>query len=139
MSSKKTLILIAFLLFALAGSLFLVFKTTIFFGKAAVQNNTLSTGLGNSYLFASPLQAKADSQEKIRLVVFLLDNRGFGIQNQKVDLKTPSGLTQTPIQPTTDDTGKATFDVSARSAGKFVVSASVASQTLPQKITLNFY
>jgi len=139
MSSKKTLILIVFLFFALIASLFLVFKTTIFFGRAAVRNDNLSTGLSNSYLFASPLQAKADDQEKIRLTVFLLDNRGFGIQNQKVDLKTPSGLNLNPIQPTTDDTGKATFDVSAKSPGKFVVSASVDSLTIPQKITLNFY
>jgi hypothetical protein len=93
----------------------------------------------NSYLFASPLTAKSDGLEKIRLTIFLLDSRGLGVSNQKVNINAPSTLTLTNIQAVTDDTGKAIIDASSSIATTYQISASTDNQVLPQKVKITFY
>lgn len=145
MTQKKSLIIIVFLLLALLSSLFLVFRTTIFFGKAAT-GNLSSVTLENSYLFASPLSAKAsgsnlsaDRREQIRLTVFLLDSRGVGVPNQPVSLIIPTSVFLNPVQPTTDEVGKAIFDLSSSVTSRFEVAATTNGHLLPQKVTVVFY
>lgn len=135
--SKKTIIFIAFLLFSLIASLGLVFRTTIFYGKATY-GNTSPVALENSYLFASPIQAQADGKEKIRITVFLLDGRGMGVVNQSVTLNLPSPLISDAKEKITDDVGKVTFDISSITAGKFPISASANGQSLSQKVSVLF-
>lgn len=137
MSVNKTLILIVFLILSLIASVVLVFRTTIFMGKATSTSSNSIT-LENSYLFASPLQAKADNKEQIRVTVFLLDGRGLGVSNQLVDLIVPQNLTIQNQQPITDSAGKATFDLSSSLAGKFQISAKTNNQTIPQNVTVVF-
>lgn len=138
MSNKKSLFLLIFLLLTLFSSLGLALKITIFSGKATGSNVSPIT-LENSYLFASPLQAKADSKEQIRITVFLLDGRGLGVANQLVTLNLPSTISINPTQPTTDDTGKAVFDLSSPTTQKIEVSAVSSGKTLPQKVKITFY
>jgi len=137
LQKNRNLFIIIFLLVSLIGSLFLVFRTTIFLGRASGSASPLV--LDNSYLFASPLQAKADGLQKIRLTVFLLDNRGLGIPNLTVTLNHPQSLSSESIQNITDDTGKAVFDITSLSPGSFDISASVGNLFLPQKVKLAFY
>ncbi len=134
---NKSLIIIVFLLFSLLGSLFLVFRTTIFIGKATSSNSS-AIALENSYLFASPLQAKADGKEKIRVTIFLLDGRGLGVSNKLVVLETPVTIDSASVQATTDDSGKAVFDLSSNQITTTEISATVDSQKIPQKIKVNF-
>jgi hypothetical protein len=136
--NKKYLIIIIFLSLALIASVFLVVRTTTLYKKAAVGNQT-NVALENSYLFASPLQAKADNQEKIRLTVFILDGRGLGVPNQIVDISTSSKVSILEIQKTTDDTGKAVFDLSSNAAGRFDVTVKTKSGTIPQQVKVVFY
>lgn len=125
-------------------TLFLVGRTTIFQKRAFTSSS--SYVLENSYLFASPLQAKAgnkttpaDHREQIRLTVFLLDGRGLGVASQTVSLQLPTNITIINQQEITDSTGKAVFDITSSSAQTFYVTATVGGAKLPQKVRVVFY
>lgn len=138
MPSAKYLIIIGFLSIALIASLFVVVRTTTTYQRAS-GSSSRSTVLENSYLFASPLQAKADGKEMIRLTVFLLDGRGLGVGNQTVALKLPNSVTITNQQEITDQSGKAVFDLSSATAQTINVTATTNNLTLPQKVRVVFY
>ena len=144
MKSTKYLFIIGFLSLSLIVTLILVSRTTIFQGRAS--NSTSSYVLENSYLFASPLQAKSGDKntpveqlEQIRLTVFLLDGRGLGVSNQTVSLQLPQNITITSQQEITDNTGKAVFDLTSSVVQSFYVSALVNGSKLPQKVRIVFY
>jgi len=136
--NKKYLFIIAFLSLALIASLYLVARTTIFVKKAAVGNQS-TVVLENSYIFTSPLQAKADGKEKMRLTIFILDGRGIGVANQEITIQTSSKITILEIQSLTDETGKAVFDLTSETSGQFNVSAVTPSGTVPQQVKVLFY
>jgi len=123
---------------ALVISLYLVLQTTVFVKKASIGNQS-SVVLENSYLFASPLQAKADGKEKMRLTIFILDGRGLGVQNQTIRLSTSSKITVIEVQSITDESGKAIFDLTSETAGQFNISAITTSGTIPQQVKVVFY
>lgn len=133
---NKAILLIIFLLLTLLGSFALVFRTTIFSSRA---NSSGSVAYSNSYLFSSPLQAKADGKELIRISVFLLDGRGLGVPNQVVTLSTSPKVSINSVQSTTDDTGKAVFDLSSSQPLKAKVSATNNNDTIPQTVSITFY
>ncbi|MDD4410226.1 MAG: Ig-like domain-containing protein [Candidatus Shapirobacteria bacterium] len=136
--NKKYLFIILFLSIALIASVFLVLRTTIFVKKASVGNQS-SVVLENSYLFASPLQAKADNKEKIRVTVFILDGRGLGVPNQNISLTTSSQISISEVQNITDDSGKAVFDLSSNIPGRFDVTAKTKNSIIPQQVKVVFY
>lgn len=134
---KRYWVIFIILIIALIASVSLVLKTTIFGSKAATVSS--SVVLENSYLFASPIQAKADGQEKVRITVFLLDGRGLGVPNQTVILNTPSQVTVKESQNITDTSGKAIFDLSSSIIKTFNISAQVGNKVLPQQVKIVFY
>lgn len=136
MAGIKKYTTIAFLIFSLAAVLFLIFKTTGFSPKASTQSEI---ALENSYLFASPLQAKADGQEKIRITVYILDGKGLGISNQNISLNNTSYITIENIQSTTDSYGKAIFDLSSTTVGQQKIQAKTGKSNIPQAVTVTFY
>lgn len=112
---------------------------TTFFGKAA---NSGVFNATNSYVFASPLTASIGG-EKIRVTVFALDDKGRGIAQQNVSVvcKESAGCTGVSfegVQQQTDTLGRALYDVSSSTAGKFEVQASIEGISLPQSVTLTF-
>lgn len=133
----KKIFFIVLLVLSLIITTLLITQTTIFSSRANSTNNHLPTK-ENSYLFASPIQAKADGQEKIRITVFLLDSDGIGVSQQKVILNTSSKVQIETLQSITDDTGKATFNVYSTIPGKYEISATTSNLTLSQKINLLF-
>jgi hypothetical protein len=135
---NKYLLIIGFLSLALIASLFLVVRTTTIYNRAATSSANPII-LENSYLFASPLQAKADGQEQIRLTVFLLDGRGLGVANQTVSLNLPSTITITNQQNISDESGKTTFDIVSSTPQTISVTATTNKLQLPQKVKLIFY
>ncbi len=149
MTSTKNIILIVFLLLALVATLTLTFRTVVFSGRATSSGSSSAIVLDNSYLFASPLRAKAsdlnlpsDSHELIRITAFILDGRGIGIANHPVDLKTQPqlGLIITPIQSVSDSSGKTIFDISSSTPGQYQITAIIdANKTIPQTINVTFY
>jgi hypothetical protein len=133
----KKFFFIILLILGLILTVYLITQTTIFRSRADSTNSHLPVK-ENSYIFASPIQAKADGQEKIRVTVFLLDSNGLGVNQQNVTLQTPSALQIETLQSVTDDLGKATFNLSSTIPGKYTISASTSSLTLNQKINLLF-
>lgn len=112
---------------------------TSFFGKAS-GSGMLSPG--NSYVFASPITAKA-GMDKIRVTVFALDGQGKGIPNSLVNVNCKeaaacSGVSFADVQQQTDTLGQAIFDVTSSSAGKYEIQAFVAGALIPQTVMVNF-
>lgn len=138
MKPNKYLFIIGFLSLALIASLFLVARTTTFYNRAATSKNS-TVVLENSYLFASPLQAKADGLEQIRLTVFLLDGRGLGVPNEIVSLNLPANTTITNQQEISDQSGKAVFDIVSSVPQTINVTAKTGSAKLPQNVRVVFY
>jgi hypothetical protein len=134
---NKYLFIIAFLSLALIASVFLVVRTTTTYQRAA--GSATSIVLENSYLFASPLQAKADNKEMIRITIFLLDGRGLGVANQTVTLNLPKNITVANQQETTDQNGKAIFDLVSSTAQTANITAKTDSTKLPQSVKIVFY
>ena len=136
--STKSLLTIVILLFSLIAVIYLVLRPAVLTGRASgTSGNTIT--LENSYLFASPLTAKADGKQIVRITVFLLDGRGLGVSSQTVKLSAPQTVTILDTQSVTDDTGKAVFDLTSPTSGRFEISATANGQSLPQKVSVVFY
>ena len=136
--TRKLLIPLILLPLLILIVLVLIYRPLIFLNRAS--GSSSSTPLtANSYLFASPVAAKADGQQSIRITIFILDGQGLGVSNQTVTLSLPAPLSQKPVQPQTDQYGKAIFDLTSTTADKFKVSASINSGQIPQSLNLVFY
>lgn len=125
-------------IFLLSLSFFWIYEAKFFVGRASVSKATFS--IDNSYVFISPLQAKANGQEKIRLTVFVLNNQGLGVLGKRVELKIPlpSALEIEEIQAITDQYGKAVFDIKSNQAGEYYLEVKIEETVLPQKPKLVF-
>ncbi|MBU2577625.1 hypothetical protein KKA69_02215 [Patescibacteria group bacterium] len=132
-------LVIAFLLVIIYILINLSSGRTTFFGKAS-GSGVLSPG--NSYVFASPVTAKA-GMDKIRVTVFALDGQGRGVPNALVsvgclDTVACGGVSFTDVQRQTDTLGQAIFDITSSSAGKFEIQAFVSGTSIPQTVMVNF-
>lgn len=138
MKTKLSLIIFIIMLFSLLATSYYIAKITVLSSRAN-SSNTSDVSLQNSYVFASPLTALAQNREHIRLTVFLLNQRGLGVGQQAVSIPEINGLTVTAIQPLTDDTGKAIFDLSSETANNYTLQAQVNGLNLSQKVKVSFY
>jgi len=139
---RGVLILLALLLllFSLGGLVMVISQRTSLFGRAYTPGNAGGlVSLENSYLFASPLSARPDGQEKIRITVFLLDSSGRGVAGQTVFLGQNERLTISPVQSTTDELGRAIFDISSQTAGEYLIEAQAGNEILPQRVKITFF
>lgn len=136
---KKSILFLLIIILALIifSSFFWLYEAKYFIGRASTIQTEFS--LDNSYVFVSPLQAKADSQEKIRITVFILNNQGLGVMGKKVNTSSDPNLTMSSTQSTTDEYGKAIFDVSANKAGEYYLEMTVDNTALKQKAHLTYY
>ncbi|HCR36217.1 hypothetical protein A2130_03260 [Candidatus Woesebacteria bacterium GWC2_33_12] len=99
--------------------------------------NLASVSVSNSYIFASPVRATAGG-DLIRITIFILDERGLGIEGKKIILKGDTNLNITEIQPLTDGVGKAIFDLRSNIMGAYSLEAEVDGLVLPQKVKIIF-
>jgi hypothetical protein len=135
---KHLIFLILFLLILISFSFFFgLYEVRFLKSRASVSQASFS--VDNSYLFVSPLRAKANGQEKIRITVFVLNNQGLGVLGKEVFLSRDPSLSVDIIQGQTDGFGKAVFDVTSTKPGEYYLEVSVDGQKLPQKAHLNFY
>jgi len=124
----KTVIIITLILIIFILIFFIFFKPT--------RNSTGITG--NSYLFASPLSAKAGI-EKIRITIYVLNNQGLGVPGKPVVIANNAAkLNIHPVQSTTDDLGRAVYDLSSPQVGPFTIQAVADGVLLPQKASIIF-
>ncbi len=130
--------LFIFLFILLLFSLFFwLYEAKFFVGRAAVSYQSFS--VDNSYVFVTPLRAKANNQEKIRVTVFVLNNQGLGVMGRKVFIGRDQNLMIEEIQALTDNFGKAIFDIAGDKPGEYYLEVKVEDKTLPQKAHLSFY
>ena len=135
---RRLLFLIFFLLIlVLFSSFFWLYEAKYFIGRASVTSQSFS--IDNSYLFVTPLRAKANEKEKIRITVFVLNNQGLGVMGKKVFISRDQNLYIEEIQALTDAFGKAIYDVAAAKPGEYYLQVSVEDKVLPQKAHLSFY
>jgi len=92
----------------------------------------------NSYVFASPVRAKAGG-DLIRVTVFALDDEGAGVYDRKISLSfnNPNVVIK-DIQSLTDETGMALFDLSTAVSGSYEASVLIDGNILPQKLKVLF-
>ncbi len=135
MSRKIIFTLVGLILFFVV--LFFVGRQLIFTSRASTTNTSLPTR-ENSYIFASPIQAQGNGQEKIRINVFLLNSQGLGVSQKQVTLSSTPSLNIEAVQPQTDDFGKAIFNLSSSIPGKYQISASTSDFTLKQQLFVLF-
>lgn len=138
MKNKLSIIVLIILVISLLATSFYIAKITVLSSRANT-SNTNDVSLQNSYVFASPLTALAQNQERIRLTVFLLNQRGLGVGQQSVTISDLPGLNVNPILPLTDDTGKAVFDLSSEIANNYTVQVQINGLNLNQKVKVSFY
>lgn len=129
------IVFLLFLLLALIVGLILVQRKVFFFPRA-VEVGKIS--LENSYVFASPLTAKAGGGERIRVTVFILDTEGRGVYGKPVFLGQDERLEIVPVQAVTDNLGRAIFDISATAPADYFIEAGVESKVLPQRVKVSF-
>jgi len=132
------LIVVLIILLGLFVSVYLTRQQVSFKSKASGAVDSGEISIANSYIFASPLRAKAGNDEKIRVTVFVLDSKGLGVFGKGVELTDVSGLTVTPVQTTTDDLGKTIYDISSGRAGTYSLGAEVEGKALSQKVQITF-
>lgn len=115
---------------------------TNFFGKASAPGTFV---LENTKVFASPLILKANGSDKLRVTVFVLNSEGRGVSGKSVVINCSdpvicqnANITFVPVQPSTDNLGQATIDVSSSVAGKYELQASVAGLAAPQTVKVVF-
>lgn len=133
-------VVIILILLLIMGLVIYYLKFAVFLTpKADGPNLTNSISVNNSYIFASPVRASVDG-DLIRVTVFLLDETGYGVFDKEVKLSnTNSSIVVNNVQSLTDDTGKAIFDISGKSAGTYFLEATVENITLPQRVKMVFY
>lgn len=136
---KKAIVLITFsLLFLFIFSLFFwLYEVQFKSSRASVMYTSFS--VDNSYVFVTPLRAKANNDEKIRITIIVLNNQGLGVSNRKVVVPVTTGLIAEATQGLTDQYGKAFFDISSSTKGEFYLDVLVDDTSLKQKAHLSFY
>jgi len=117
---------------------FWLYEAKYFVGRASETKSVFS--IDNSYIFISPLRAKAsqDNNEKIRVTIFVLNNQGLGVLGRSVNLELSPFIKIEAIQAITDDYGKAVFDVSSSKIGEYYLGITVDGTDLKQKAHLTF-
>jgi hypothetical protein len=130
------IIIILIIIFALIFALYISKNRVLVLSRAYGSGNQVE--LANSYLFASPLKAKAGSSERIRVTVFVLDSQGKGVFGRNVILGESDSIRVLPVQPTTDLIGRAVFDVAGSVSGYYVLEATVDGKVIPQRVGLTF-
>jgi hypothetical protein len=121
--------------------LLLVISIAIVRNRVTILSQAYGTGnveIANSYIFASPIKAKAGTEERVRLTAFILDSRGKGVFGKTVIIGQSEQVKIIPIQPNTDDLGKAVFDVTSSVVGYYLIEASVDGKVIPQRVGVTF-
>lgn len=136
---KKLPFFLLFFIVVLLGFVifFGLYEVRFFSSRASIKSVNFS--IDNSYVFITPLRARANGQEKIRVTVFILNDQGLGVMGKKVFIDRDEALNIEEIQALTDNFGKAYFDVASGKTGEYYLKILVDNTQLKQKIHLSFY
>ena len=121
---------------------FTLFITVVFFNKPIAKftraKEDFLPSSTNSLVLAFPLTVKADGSSKSIINVFIRSDKGIPIKEQKVTVSSSLGDI-TEVNGTTDDQGKATFNLSSSQPGIAAIEAIIGgTMTLTQKLSVKF-
>lgn len=120
------LMFIFFLSFGVFASL-LVFKNPI--ARLTRASEEFAPSSENSLIIGCPLPIKADSVSACKLFVFVTSKKGTPVANKTVSVATTLGNFKVASQ-TSDNNGKAVFELTSATPGEAKVSATV-DNTIP--------
>lgn len=134
---KRTFVVIGFGL----GSLLLTFVLATQVVPRAMITLTKATpaskiAISESRVLGEKILAKADGVDRCVVNVFLMDSSGKGVAGKKIVLVGAKGIMV--IKDVTDNDGKASFAVTSKDEGQFVLSASVGGSPLSRGVTVTF-
>ena len=135
---KKNIFFLILFIIILTSFVFTFGPYEVQFLKSRASIKLTSFSQENSYIFITPLQARANGQEKIRLTVFILNDQGLGVFGKKIYITRNEALNIEEIQSLTDNFGKAYFDISSNKPGDYYLEIKVDGKTLNQKAHLVF-
>lgn len=92
----------------------------------------------SSYVFVSPSVMPYGVNNKVRITVFCIDNKGFGKPNMRVALETSSDIVVSVIQGLSDDKGKAIFDAFAIKPTSTTLGVYCGTTKITSEAQLNF-
>lgn len=110
----------------------------LYSSKAAEPSQVQLVSSTNSYMFLSPVSAQANNTERIRVSVFVLNDKGIGVSNQEVTLQHVPEVKIEAIQAVSDNYGRAIFDIYTQTPGNYSVSAQVNSRVIGETATAIF-
>ncbi|MCS7093362.1 MAG: Ig-like domain-containing protein [Patescibacteria group bacterium] len=136
MDKKLGLLITLFFLF------FSIFVTYVLFNQQirifTRASEELQPSAEKSLIFAWPLSAKSDGQEKVTINVFVRNEKDRSVENRTVSLITNLGKVEPQIQ-TSDKSGKATFVLTSNQKGTANIQAVVDNQIYLRKtISIKF-
>lgn len=134
-NTMKALLLVFFLSVS-------IFITVVFFNKPLAQftraKEDFTPSATNSLVFAFPLSVKADGEAQSTINVFVRSDKGMPVKDQKVTLSSTLGNIK-EANSTTDEQGKATFQLVSSKSGIAQIGAIVGdSLQLTQKLSVKF-
>lgn len=135
MKSKLIPAIVVLLVLLLSLSIFANVRLIIF---SRASSTGVDFSVENSYLFASPLEARANGQEKIRVTVFVLNREGRGMSNQQILLNKSPELVLEQINSLTDTYGRAVFDLSTTKPGEYMIAATLEGKSLGESLKIIF-
>jgi len=128
-------LILIFLLLGLIIAFFLLRSRATYLGRATTPGQL---SLENSYLFASPLVAKAGGQEKITISAFVLSDQGLGIPGKQVSLYSAPQLQAVAVRGETDNRGLALFEITSMAPGQFKIWAVIPEGQIQQTVAVTF-
>lgn len=134
---KSSVLILGFLLLVLLLSLSVNVRF-LFQSRASGVGSITSFSVDNSYIFLSPLEARANAKERIRVTVFLLNNEGKGVLGKRVTISTSKDLTVEAVQENTDLYGRAVFDTLTAHTGEYFLEALVDGNKVTDGVRLKF-
>lgn len=120
MKSLFMTLMLVLLLVLLIGTSYLIYDEKSFILQSRANIEKISGD--NSLAVSTPTCAKADGESITRLQVYCLNTRGLGGPNIRVSVAPTShaqSMSIRAVQGTTDQTGKAIFDITSSTEGIF--------------------
>lgn len=121
--------------------------TGIYFSATRLVPNVLVTytqaepekivSMADSMVIGEKLLARADGTEACVVNVFVLNSDLQGVVNKQITVSSTGGVIPESIK-TTDENGKASFEVVSSSPGQFEVTAMVEGVPLERGVTVTF-
>lgn len=128
---------------AIIPTLFVIVAGVIIYqGGKMLTNRSTNEDLNfidNSYHFISPLKARANGNEKIRVSINVINSRGLALSGKKVNLSNDNNLKFEVVQSISDQLGKSIIDVTSNKIGIYNLNIVIDGVILRDKVVLTFY